>query len=112
MERFIVKTGLQNVLRIVSGDEIVDVPYILLTYTAPFGKVPVEVEKFLARNSALMVGVAGSGNKNWGDSFCNAVNLIKLQYNVKEILKFELAGNTYDVNDFLERVGNEAFRIK
>nr|WKT13989.1 class Ib ribonucleoside-diphosphate reductase assembly flavoprotein NrdI [Borrelia sp. BU AG58] len=110
--RFIAKTGLQNVLHIKTGDEIVGEPYVLLTYTAPFGNIPPEVEKFLLHNWKLMVGVAGSGNKNWGDSFCNAVNLIRRKYDVEEILKFELAGNVHDVNNFLGRICDEAPRVK
>ncbi|WP_370639807.1 class Ib ribonucleoside-diphosphate reductase assembly flavoprotein NrdI [Borrelia sp. RT5S] len=110
--RFIAKTGLQDVFQIETGDETVGEPYVLLTYTAPFGNIPPEVEKFLVNNWKLMVGVAGSGNKNWGDSFCNAVNLIRRKYGVEEILKFELAGNVHDVNNFVERICDETLRVK
>ncbi|WP_241766572.1 class Ib ribonucleoside-diphosphate reductase assembly flavoprotein NrdI [Borrelia coriaceae] len=106
------KTGLSDVFRIVTGDEIVNRPYVLLTYTFAFGKVPPEVEKFLKHNFELMVGVAGSGNRNWGDSFCNAVNLIKNEYNVEEILKFELSGTSHDVENFIGRIENETLRVK
>ncbi|WP_238614540.1 class Ib ribonucleoside-diphosphate reductase assembly flavoprotein NrdI [Borrelia turcica] len=112
INRFIAKTGLKNVFRIETGCETVSEPYVLLTYTASFGNIPPEVEKFLEHNWKLMVGIAGSGNKNWGDSFCNAVNLIRRKYDVPEILKFELAGNVHDVNDFKERICDETLRIK
>ncbi|AOW96365.1 class Ib ribonucleoside-diphosphate reductase assembly flavoprotein NrdI (plasmid) [Borrelia miyamotoi] len=112
IERFISKAGIGSVFRIVTGDEIVNEPYILLTYTISFGKVPPEVDKFLQNNSKLMVGVAGSGNRNWGDSFCNAVNLIRDKYNVKEILKFELSGTQHDVDNFIGRIENETFGIE
>ncbi|WP_232535961.1 class Ib ribonucleoside-diphosphate reductase assembly flavoprotein NrdI [Borrelia sp. A-FGy1] len=112
INRFISKTGLKDILHIKTGCEIVSNSYILLTYTTSFGKVPAEVEKFLVHNWKLMIGVAGSGNKNWGDSFCNAVNLIRSKYRVEEILKFELAGNIYDVKNFKERIYNETLRIK
>ncbi|BDU63346.1 protein NrdI (plasmid) [Candidatus Borrelia fainii] len=112
VSRFIAKTGLKDIFHVVTGDEIVNRPYVLLTYTFAFGKVPPEVEKFLKHNFKLMVGVAGSGNRNWGDSFCNAVNLIKNEYNVCEILKFELSGTSHDVENFVERIKNEALRVK
>ncbi|AHH04000.1 NrdI protein (plasmid) [Borrelia nietonii YOR] len=112
IERFIAKTGLKDTFRIVTGSEIVNRPYVLLTYTISFGKVPSEVENFLKHNFKLMVGVAGSGNRNWGDSFCNAVNLIRNEYNVEEILKFELSGTSHDVENFVERIKNEALRVK
>ncbi|WP_051373904.1 class Ib ribonucleoside-diphosphate reductase assembly flavoprotein NrdI [Borrelia hispanica] len=110
--RFISKTGLSNTFRIVTGDEIVEEPYVLLTYTIAFGKVPSEVDKFLEHNFEFMIGVAGSGNKNWGDSFCNAVNLIKDKYGVPEVLKFELSGTSHDVKNFMERINDEALRVK
>ncbi|UPA07362.1 class Ib ribonucleoside-diphosphate reductase assembly flavoprotein NrdI (plasmid) [Borrelia anserina] len=112
IERFIAKTGIKDTFRIVTGEEIVDKSYVLLTYTISFGRIPTEVEKFLERNFKLMVGVAGSGNRNWGDSFCNAVNLIKSKYNVEEILKFELSGTSRDVENFVGRIRNEALRVK
>ncbi|WP_324608763.1 class Ib ribonucleoside-diphosphate reductase assembly flavoprotein NrdI [Borrelia anserina] len=103
---------MKDTFRIVTGEEIVDKSYVLLTYTISFGRIPTEVEKFLERNFKLMVGVAGSGNRNWGDSFCNAVNLIKSKYNVEEILKFELSGTSRDVENFVGRIRNEALRVK
>ncbi len=95
-----------------TGDEIVSEPYVLLTYTISFGKIPSEVDKFLKHNFKFMIGVAGSGNRNWGDSFCNAVNLIRDEYGVPEILKFELSGTSHDVNNFIKRINDETLRVK
>ncbi len=50
--------------RIHTGDEIVDEPCVLVTYTSGFGAVPPEVQRFLTRNAHTVRGVAASGNRN------------------------------------------------
>lgn len=73
-------------------------PYILITPTYNFGKVPEEVDKFLETNAVNMVSVISSGNKNWGDSlFGRAGDIISRNYTVPLVHKFELSGNKKDV---------------
>lgn len=73
-------------------------PYILITPTYNFGKVPEEVDKFLETNDVNMVSVISSGNKNWGDScFGRAGDIISKKYTVPLVHKFELSGNKKDV---------------
>lgn len=73
-------------------------PYVLVTPTYNFGKVPEEVDKFLETNAVNMISVISSGNKNWGDSlFARAGNIISSNYTVPLVHKFELSGNKKDV---------------
>ena len=52
----------------------------------------------------------GSGNKNWGNRFAKAAEIISEQYNAPLLMKIELHGNTKDLIKFrkiyLESVDN------
>lgn len=87
--------------------ERIDEPYILVTYTFHFGGVPQEVNAFLDRhadNRRHLVGVAASGNRNWGSLFARAADVIATKFRVPVLHKFELAGSEQDVQIFTERV--------
>lgn len=106
------KTG--NVKRFVNKLEVealeihsslfIDEPYILVTPTTGFGKVPIEVMRFVEDNKNLLKGVASSGNMNWGSNYAKAAEVISSLYNVPIILKFELHGTKQDIEIFQERV--------
>jgi len=81
-----------------------DEPFIIVTNTIGFGQVPGPVSDFLNRNRERLVGVAASGNRNWGANFAKAADLISLQYGVPIVHKFELSGTEEDVKIFTERV--------
>lgn len=102
VRRFVSKTGL-------AAEEIqpgltVTEPFVLVTYTIGFGEVPPKVSKFLETNGHLLRGVAVSGNRNWGDNYGRAGDIIAEQYGVPLLLKFELAGTENDVKTFVEKV--------
>jgi len=88
------------------GNEIdlIEEPFVLITYTTGFGEVPPEVINFLKINRLYLSGVVGSGNKNWGENFCKASTLISKRFNVPILMEFELAGNKHDVEKFNEIV--------
>jgi protein involved in ribonucleotide reduction len=100
--RFVKKTGLPAV-EIKRGMKAIK-PFVIVTYTIGFGQVPQIVDEFLEQNSDLLRGVAVSGNRNWGDSYGKAGDIIANKYNVPLLLKFELAGTDDDVKTFKERV--------
>lgn len=79
--------------------------YILLTYTRGLGEIPEEVELFLKHpsNQKHLVAVAGSGNRNWGNKYCGAVDTICQQLNVPTLMKFEMSGNKHDVTNFMRK---------
>lgn len=102
VRRFVSKTGLaaEEIQPGLTAAE----PFILVTYTIGFGMVPPKVARFLEANGGLLKAVAASGNRNWGDNYGRAGDIIAKQYKVPLLLKFELAGTEDDVKRFTERV--------
>lgn len=100
VKRFVSKLGIEALK--VSQDLIITKPYILITYTIGFGEVPKSTSTFLEKNKDYLIGIAVSGNKNWGDNFAKAADIISAKYNVPIIHKFELSGTNKDVELFLE----------
>ncbi|MED0863753.1 class Ib ribonucleoside-diphosphate reductase assembly flavoprotein NrdI [Bacillus safensis] len=104
IRRFIAKTGLGGQAREIKTGEVVEDPFVLVTPTYDFGQPPATVIEWLKDSGDLMVGVAASGNRNWGDGFGAAADVIAALYDVPVIAKFELAGTEEDVKQFMERV--------
>jgi len=105
IEKFIKKLNYDNTLSI-SKDLIIKEPFVLLVSTIKFGEVPIEFKKFLKDNSKNLIGVSGSGNRNWGSNFAIATDKIAKKFNVPIISKFELSGNKYDVKNFINGVND------
>lgn len=91
-------------LEISSGDEVVEEPYILFTYTDGFGDVPPEVESFLENNGQNIKGVVVSGDQGYGEAYCKAGDVIAEQYNVPCLYKVENAGTDEDIAKIKELV--------
>lgn len=102
--RFIKKLKYTDILEVKTGSELVNQPFILVTYTTGFGEVPQEVADFLAQNHQLLRGVCASGNRNWGANFAKAGTIIAQRYQVPLIHRFELAGLKQDIQIFEEGV--------
>ncbi|GGJ31761.1 class Ib ribonucleoside-diphosphate reductase assembly flavoprotein NrdI [Deinococcus roseus] len=102
IERFVRKLGALPALRLYSGEETVQEPCLLLTYTTGLGQVPAEVQQFASRNAHWIQAVAASGNRNWGDSYGRAADVLAQQLQVPVVQKFELSGRPGDVVRFLE----------
>lgn len=86
-----------DTMRINTGDETIDEPYVLFTYTDGFGDVPMEVETFLLANSANLKGVVASGDHGYGEAFCQAGDKIAEAYGVDCLYKVENSGTDADV---------------
>lgn len=80
----------------------VDSRFILLTSTIGFGQVPEPVATFLENNHKNMVAVMSNGNKNWGQNFAKAGDIISEHYKVPLIARYELAGTNEDVQTLIE----------
>jgi protein involved in ribonucleotide reduction len=80
--------------------------FVLVTFTVGFGKVSNKVIDFLnyKDNYKNMIGVSSSGNRNWGDNFAKASDIISQLYDVPIVSKFELAGIQKDVDYFKKRI--------
>ena len=100
----------EDVIYLQDIDYDVNFDYILITPTFGFGEVPVAVSKFLKENYKHLKGVVGSGNKNWGERFANAAEIISSKYSIPILMKIELHGNKKDISEFkkiyLESVKN------
>ncbi len=80
-----------------SGDEKMDGPFILFTYTDGFGDIPAEVDAFLQLNHDNLKGVVVSGDHGYDPAFCGAGDKIAEQYNVPVLYKVENAGTPEDL---------------
>lgn len=84
----------------------VDGPWVLLTPSYKTGNdrndtIPEGVRRFLhsATNRRLMVGVMGSGNRNFGHYYQMAAREIARRSNRPILFEFELAGTPWDVEE-------------
>ena len=85
-------------------------PYVLLvpTYGGGEGRAarPRQVRAFLnvRENRALLRGVIGFGNTNFGEHFCRAADLISAKTGVPVIARVEIFGTEDDVKTVKERL--------
>ena len=85
------------------GPFIRTAPYVLVCPTSGFGEVPPPVDEFLRDVGAFfLVGVAASGNRNWGTNYAGAGHTIAATYNVPLLRVFEFSGLPADVEKFSE----------
>ncbi len=84
----------------------VDGPWVLLTPSYKTGNdsndtIPEGVRRFLRsdHNRRLMVGVMGSGNRNFGRHYQMAARLIAERSHRPILFEFELAGTPWDVEE-------------
>jgi protein involved in ribonucleotide reduction len=88
-------------------------PFVLVlpTYGGEEGRhsIPPQVVRFLndPRNRALLRGVIGAGNTNFGTTYCLAARKISAKCDVPLLYRFELMGTPEDVT--LVRQGLEEF---
>lgn len=83
-----------------------DGPWVLLTPSYKSGNeandtIPEAVRRFLrsARNRRLLVGVMGSGNRNFGRYYQKAAREIAQRSGRPVLFEFELAGTPWDVEE-------------
>lgn len=103
-ERFAQKLEeeVMNILDYEPSDE----PVFLVTRSWDFGKVPQDTLEFLEENHNKVIGVAVSGNRNWGTNFGAAGDKIHNQYGIELVLKFEGSGFRNDVEYIKEWLKN------
>lgn len=102
-DSFVRKLGLKNVRIPNSGVLTVDEEFVLVvpTFAAADGKgsVPKPVIRFLneEENRKKMIGVIGSGNRNFGEMFAIGGKVVSSKCQVPLLYMFELAGTDYDI---------------
>lgn len=105
VESIISQLGLDATF-IQSGDEKMDGEFILFTYTDGFGDIPMEVESFLLNNGSYLKGVIVSGDRNYGDAYCQAGDKIAEEYGVDCYYKVENAGEAKDIEEIQKILAN------
>lgn len=104
--RFIAKLGLPALRIPISMKDEMPMPagpYVLVLPTFADGQgrgaVPKQVIRFLndPDRRALLRGVIGAGNRNFGPTYALAAKVIAQKTNVPMLYTFELAGNENDV---------------
>lgn len=84
--------------------------YVLFVPTYGSGNdghsIPAAVKKFLniPENRQGLRGVIGTGNTNFGSSYCKAAHMISAKANVPLIAQVELLGTDEDVETIKERL--------
>ncbi|EOI3442534.1 class Ib ribonucleoside-diphosphate reductase assembly flavoprotein NrdI [Cronobacter turicensis] len=82
-----------------------DEPYILVVPSygggGTAGAVPRQVIRFLneEHNRALLRGVIAAGNRNFGEGFCRAGDVIARKCQVPFLYRFELMGTRQDIEN-------------
>ena len=74
-------------------------PYVLMcpTYDQPRGGfTPKPVQTFLNKHAHLMVGVAGCGNMNFGEHYCQAAIDISKRHGVPIVHRIDIMGTADD----------------
>lgn len=86
-------------IKITTGKEIANEPFLLLTYTDGNGIVPQVVVDFLTNNKDMIKAVVAFGSMaRHADTYCFAGDIIANEYNVPCILKVDGAGTDSDIN--------------
>lgn len=115
--RFVARLGLPALRIPIRPDDpmpAVDAPFVLIcpTYADRQGRgaVPKPVIRFLNDSSrrALLRGVIGAGNRNFGATYALAARVIAEKCNVPVLWRFELAGTDTDIQQV--RAGLQQFR--
>jgi len=87
-----------------------DSEYVLIFPTYGGGNdshsIPKQVKKFLniEANRALLRGVVGTGNTNFGEHFCGAAEMVTAKTGVPLLYRVEIMGTPYDVEQVKERL--------
>ena len=88
----------------VNDDVIAENKGHLVTFTTNFGEIPLNTQNFIEKNKDKLLSVSSSGNMNWGKLYALAADKISEKYNIPVLLKFELSGLNYDIEQFINRV--------
>ncbi|WP_323010164.1 class Ib ribonucleoside-diphosphate reductase assembly flavoprotein NrdI [Paracoccus sp. (in: a-proteobacteria)] len=114
--RFVTRLGLPaGRIPVAPGERMPqpEAPYVLIcpTYADGQGRgaVPKQVIRFLndPARRALLRGVIGTGNRNFGATFALSAGVISAKCNVPALYRFELAGDDNDLSRV--RAGLEKF---
>ena len=105
---FVEKLGMRNKrIPLLATDDflLVDEPYVLIVPSYGAGRnestVPKQVIKFLNNeyNRANIQAVVGSGNRNYGEKYCRAAQIVATKCEVPLVYTYEILGLPDDVEN-------------
>ena len=69
--------------------------------------VPKQVQEFfkIQKNRRLLKAVIGTGNTNFGDTYCRGAEIVSAKFGVPLLYRVEIMGTPYDVEQVKERLG-------
>lgn len=88
-----------------NGDLIIETPYVLVFPSYGGGRekgsVPVSVLKFIMKpeNQKRIVGIIGSGDRNYGDMFCIGAKLLSKKLKTPLLYEYEIRGTNTDIQN-------------
>lgn len=85
---------------------------LLLTRSHNFGQVTEQATNFLQKHSDKVVGVAVSGNRNWGANYGAAGDKISKEYNIPLVTKYEGLGFKEDIDHIMQWIENTEKTLK
>lgn len=95
----------------IDKDEIpFDQGEFLITRSFNFGEIPISTIRVLRKHYQKCIGVAVSGNRNWGTNYGAAGDKIQEIYKIPLVLKFEGSGFEHEseiVKKYIEERGHE-----
>ncbi len=71
--------------------------FLLITRSFNFGEIPISTIEVLRKHYQQCIGVAVSGNKNWGTNYGAAGDKISQIYGIPLVHKFEGVGFPQDI---------------
>lgn len=87
------------------GSIIINTPYVLVFPSYGGGKdkgsVPTPVIKFImnAENQKNIIGIIGSGDRNYGDKFCIGARILSKKLQVPLLYEYEIRGTDVDIEN-------------
>jgi protein involved in ribonucleotide reduction len=88
-----------------NGDLLIDTPYVLVFPSYGGGKdkgsVPAPVIKFImnGENQKNIIGIIGSGDRNYGDKFCIGSRILSKKLQVPLLYEYEIRGTDVDIQN-------------
>lgn len=80
--------------------------FFLITRCQNFGEIPTNTQLLLDKHADKCIGVAVSGNKNWGKHYGVSGDVINEIYDIELVLKFEGTGYPHEVEIVKEYIKN------
>ncbi len=97
VEAVIKNLGLDDALKIETGEEKIDGEYVIFTYTDGEGILPPKVKMFLEANPGVKAVVSSGNAERHPNTYNFAADIIAKEYGAKIIAKIDGSGTDHDL---------------